>query len=164
MKKALWIAGGIVLAIIVAAASFYGGMAYQRSQATSVQARFFASRGLNSSATGNLPAGGRGFGGITGSVKSIDGNVLTISTPQNVLTVNLSGTTKILKASNGSAADITVGQEVVVSVQRENNSTTTGNGGTGGLGGTGGNGSTGGNGGNTGPFNASQVLIMPSTQ
>ncbi len=164
MKKALIIIGGIVLAAILAGASFYGGMAYQRSQQASTQARFFASRGINGdNQGGNFPTGGRGiggFGGITGSVKSIDGNVLSVSTAQNVITVNLSDTTKILKASTGAASDLTAGEQVVVSVQRD----TSGN--NGGLGGNGtnGNGSTGGTGGSPGPIEASQVIILPASQ
>ena len=45
MKKVWIILGAVVLAVIIAAGSFYGGMAYQRNQVSQIQASFFASRG-----------------------------------------------------------------------------------------------------------------------
>ncbi len=130
MKKALLIVGIILIALALMGASFYGGTMYERNQARQVQNRFFASRGLNGTQPaegnfqgfGNNPGGGRFFGGgISGQVKSIDGNVMTISTAQNVLTVNLSDSTVYLKSSRAAQSDVVVGDQVMVTGQRDSN-------------------------------------------
>jgi hypothetical protein len=129
MKKTIIVLIAVVVAVGLAVGSFYGGMAYQRTQTANTQAAFFATRGLD--ANGTNPNGGqgqgqsqrRGFfgGGTTGQVKSIEGNVLTLSTPQNVTTVNLSDTTQIEKTGPGVLSDLTPGLTVVVSGQRDTN-------------------------------------------
>lgn len=127
MKKVWIILGAVVLAVIIAAGSFYGGMAYQRNRVSQIQASFFANRGGTPGQGGSQGfnpnnAQRRAFGGgITGQVKSIEGDVLTISTPQNVTTVNLTGTTRVEKASQGSASDIQTGDQVMVTGQRDTN-------------------------------------------
>jgi hypothetical protein len=132
MNKGIWIGGSIVLALILMGASFYGGTLYQKNAQTSAQARFLASRGLSGGGFGGggnftgpegtpgAGGGGRGFGGgAQGSVKSIDGNTLTISTAQNVTTVTLSGNTTIMKSDPGTVADLKVGDRVLVTGQRD---------------------------------------------
>jgi Domain of unknown function (DUF5666) len=135
MKNVLIIIGAIVLAIVIAGGSFYGGMAYQRNQEAQVRASFFASRGGNGgqfqggqfsggtpSANGGQRQGGFGFGGGTvGQVKSIDGSVLMLSTAQNVTTVNLTPTTRIEKYTSGSTSDLQPGERVTVSGERDSN-------------------------------------------
>src|SRR5512139_386488 len=107
MKKILIIVGAILLAALIAGGSFYGGMAYQTKQADQVRNQFMQARGLTEGDLprsgqfpgGNLPQGGQppsgggtGFQGrgTFGVVKAIDGDVITISTAQDVTTVNLS--------------------------------------------------------------------------
>jgi len=128
MNKILMIIGAVVLAVVVAAGSFYGGMAYQRNQADQTRANFLRSRGLdpnaaqNGSQNGSNSGGTRqGFfgGGTTGQVKSIEGNVLTLSTAQNVTTVNLSNSTVIEKSVQGSTSDLQPGERVLVAGQRD---------------------------------------------
>jgi len=131
MKKTIIVLAAIIVAVGLAAGSFYGGMAYQRNQTTNTRAAFFASRGLD--ANGTNPAGAqgqgqgqntrRGFfgGGATGQIKSIEGNVITLSTPQNVTIVNLSGSTQIEKTGSGTISDLTPGQQVLVTGQRDAN-------------------------------------------
>ena len=142
MKKVLIIVGAVVAAVALSAGSFVGGMAYQRNQVSQIQANFFRSRGLNpndqnpngsgfngSGANGTNPnAGGqRGFfgGGVNGQVKSLDGNVLMVSTPQNVTTVNLTNSTRIEKSTTGSTADLQPGEQVLVTGQRDANGNVT---------------------------------------
>jgi hypothetical protein len=133
MKKILIIAGAVVLAALLSAGSFFGGRAYERSQANQVRANFLSSRGLGQNGTGN---GAQGFnggqngtggqrqgffggGGVTGQVKSIEGNVLTLSTAQDVTTVNLSDTTRIEKSVAGTTSDLQPGLRVLVAGQRD---------------------------------------------
>ena len=129
MNKILMIIGAVVLAVVVAAGSFYGGMAYQRNQADQTRANFLRSRGLDPNAAQNGFQNGanngggtrQGFfgGGTTGQVKSIEGNVLTLSTAQNVTTVNLSNSTVIEKSVQGSTSDLQPGERVLVAGQRD---------------------------------------------
>jgi hypothetical protein len=122
MKKGIIILAAVVLAVALAAGSFYGGMAYQRNQANQIRNQFLASRGLTANGAGNGSTQRRSFfggGGATGQVKSISGNTLSISTAQNVTTVNLSNSTRIEKAAPGAVNDIQPGEQVIVSGQRD---------------------------------------------
>ena len=117
-------------------------MAYQRNQANAVRAHFVSSRGLNGGPNGD--AGGAFFfgevpgmqvtsrqhragqqrrngfgGGVTGQIKTVDNNSLTISTAQDVTTVNLSDATRIEKSADDTLADLQPGLRVVVSGHRE---------------------------------------------
>ena len=137
IKKVLFIFGAVLLAAVIAGGSFYGGMAYQRSQVNNIRDQFLRERGLEgdpsqagggpvtggSGANGDLtnrPAGDFPGGGITGQVKSITGNTLSLSTPQDVTTVTLLGETAIEMASAGTTADIQPGQQVMVTGTRDN--------------------------------------------
>ena len=136
LKKILIIGGALLIAVLLAGGSFYGGMAYQRNQADQIRTQFLASRGLNGGdvqffengnfqgAPGNNNGttrrqGGFAGGGVAGQVKSIEGNVLTISTPQDVTTVNLSDSTRIEKPAEGTLADLQPGVRVVVNGERD---------------------------------------------
>ncbi len=129
MNKIVIVIIAVVLAVAIAAGSFYGGMAYQQNQTASVRNNFLRSRGIDPNNPGNFQGGngqngaGRGFfgGGVIGQVKSLDGNTLTISTPQNVTTVNLNNNTVVEKTAPGSTSDLQTGQRVQVTGQRDSN-------------------------------------------
>jgi hypothetical protein len=152
MKKSYWIAGSIVLALVLMGASFYGGTLFERYTQARTRSSFLASRGLNGDTAGGAPGatsgqfGGRtGFGGgAQGQVKSIEGNTITLSTAQNVTTVTLSDSTTILKSVTGTIADLKVGDQVRVSGQADSSGAITANSitvmGPAGLPGAGGNG------------------------
>jgi hypothetical protein len=139
MKNVVIVIGAVALAIVIAGGSFYGGMAYQRNQEAQVRSNFLASRGFGNGGqgqsgqgqSGNGAGGGQrqgffGFGGGTsGQVKSFDGNVLMLSTPQDVTTVNLTSTTRIEKFGPGSTSDIQPGERVTVSGERDSNGNVT---------------------------------------
>jgi hypothetical protein len=115
MKKTLMILGAILLAVPVAAGSFWGGMAYQTNRANQTRANFENARGLAN--TGKFPGNAEGFprgGGTTGVVKTIDGNVMTVSTAQDVTTVNLSQTTQVEKSESAAISDLQPGMQVTV--------------------------------------------------
>ncbi len=127
-KKIFAIIGGIVLLLVVAGGSFYGGIVYQRAQAANLQASFFANRGggTGGGGGGNFPGlngGGNGGNaanrGAVGQIKSIDGNTITISTPQAEVKVTLTGTTVIDKTVTGTVSDLTVGERIVVRGTRD---------------------------------------------
>ena len=131
MKKILIIVGAILLAALIAGGSFYAGMTYQTNQADQARARFMAARGMTEGEMpqpgqfpgGSLPEGGQppsggGIGfpgrGTIGVVKTIDGNVITISTAQDVTTVNLSADTQIEKYAAATITDLHPGVRVMV--------------------------------------------------
>ena len=134
MKKIFIIVGAVILAAAIAAGSFYGGMAYNRNQQNQVRTAFLRSRGINPNDQGaffngqapsgqNTNGGARGFfgGGMVGQIKSIEGNTLTISTAQNVITVTVPDGTPIEKTVAGALADLQVGERISVAGQRDTN-------------------------------------------
>jgi len=141
MKKTLMIIGAILLAALVAAGSFWGGMAYQTNRDNQVRANFLNSRGLANGGgfpnDGQFPNGGQGFSGdgapngqspgffgggrTTGQVKSIDGNIMMVSTAQDVTTINLSASTQVEKSEPAAIADLQPGMQVTVTGQRDSN-------------------------------------------
>jgi hypothetical protein len=141
MKTILIIAGAIILAGLIAAGSFYGGVVYQTNKVSQVQANFLSQRGQPN--TGQVPAGGQnipggaaqngqnpgfpGGGGIAGQVKTIEGNVMTISTAQNITTVNLTDSTQVQKTVTGAISDLQPGMQVMVSGQKDSNGNITAN-------------------------------------
>ena len=127
MKKSIFIIiGGVVLAVLLAAGSFYGGMAYQRTQTNNVRNNFLASRGLNgANGTGNFTgaqgafAGGLGRG-AQGTIKSINGNTITITSAQGTdVTVTMQNSTVVLKTTSGASSDLVQGDRVAVTGQRD---------------------------------------------
>lgn len=135
MKKTLMILGAFILVILVAASSFWAGMAYRSRQAEQVRAEFMSARGIPGAGQmpgagefpGGMPEGGQiqpgaaGFPGrgATGQVKSIEGNVMTISTAQDVTTVNLTEYTQIEMTVSGDTSDLQTGMRVMVMGERE---------------------------------------------
>jgi len=115
------IVGVIVLCAAVGAGAFYGGTIYERQQVANVRNSFFNGRG------GNGPGGGGGGfgGGVFGTVKSITGNTIQISTPQNVTTVNLSDATTFMKTITGTVSDVQVGETITVRGQRDSSGNVT---------------------------------------
>ena len=118
------ILGVIVLCGAVGAGAFYGGTIYERQQVQNTRNTFFNGRGGNGG-TGGTGGGGGGFGGVFGTVKSINGNTIQISTPQNVTTVNLSAATTVMKTITGTVSDIQVGQTITVRGQRDSSGNVT---------------------------------------
>lgn len=133
MKTILLILGSIILVGLVAAGSFWGGMAYQSSRVDRARANFEAARGpiamkefpgedlvfQPGSPPAEQGAGPFGRGGTTGQVKSVAGNTLQISTAQDVTTAQLSDATQIEKTVIGTPADLQPGTRVVVTGERD---------------------------------------------
>jgi hypothetical protein len=115
------ILGVIVLCGAVGAGAFYGGTVYEKQQTTNVRNSFFNGRGGTGGGGGGAGGGGGGGGGggfgggaVFGTVKSVTGNTVQISTPQNVTTVNLTDATTIMKTITGTVSDIQVGDTITV--------------------------------------------------
>lgn len=138
---------GVLCLVVGAAAGFFLGRATASSgPATLAEAFQLAQEGKLP--RGNLqgPGGGQGFPGggqggqtqggqaqgpgggpsVQGDITARSGNVLTVSTRAGELKVQLTGSTEVLKAVAGKAADLAVGDSVSVRLD-----TTASNGGTG---------------------------------
>lgn len=135
MRKALMIISAVFVVGLVAAGSFWGGMAYQTNQADQARQNFVNARGqanaggflagdpgFRGDASGIAPGGqnpGLGGGGTIGQVKTVDGATLTLSTAQDVTTVTLSEATQVEETVTGDIADLQPGMQVMVSGQRD---------------------------------------------
>jgi hypothetical protein len=128
MKKSLAILGLIILVLLVAAGSFWGGMKYESSRADQVRASFINARGQANGSpflqegqlpVGEIPYGLQGGGGTTGQVKTIEGNIMTISTAQDVTTVQLTDDTQIGKSVTATIADLKPGLRVRITGERD---------------------------------------------
>ncbi|HSN75304.1 MAG TPA: DUF5666 domain-containing protein, partial [Anaerolineae bacterium] len=135
MNTTLKIILGVVGVLLVAGASFYGGMVYGENQATASAATvpmnfpegFQPPDGVTAPGDGTRPFGGRGQGdaagdfaapaGMTfGTIESIDGNTLTLLTQAGgTLTVQVTDTTLIEKNASVDVTDLAEGETVIVS-------------------------------------------------
>lgn len=140
MRRPAVIIIGIVIALALAGAAFWGGMSVGKAQAQNEQNNFFASRGFDPN---NLPAGGfggagglaggtggqgqggaRGAGarGAAGTIQKVEGNTVTIQDNQgNTVTVTITDSTPIVKTVSGSKSDLVAGKRIVVQGSRSGN-------------------------------------------
>lgn len=154
----------IVALIVVAAAGFYSGqyIGVRNGQATVAQAsqQFASQRGGGTGGGGFGGGQGQGQGGgfagrgVSGTVASVDGNTITVTTRNGQTeTVQLASNGTVTKQATGQVSDITKGAQIVAIGQANGNTFQATSiqigGGFGGAGGRGG-GNGGGNGGNGG--------------
>ncbi len=117
MKKALMIIGAIAVLALVSIGSFWGGVTYQSNRLNQVRENFLRARGMPEGGQfpgGNLTEPGRFPGGTTGVIKTIAGDVVTLSTAQEVTNVVLSATTRVEKYQLAATSDLKVGMRVQV--------------------------------------------------
>jgi len=60
-----------------------------------------------------------GRGGTVGAVEKVEGNVVTLNTPQGAVRVMVDGSTSIQKMGAGSLGDISAGESITVSGERQ---------------------------------------------
>jgi hypothetical protein len=145
----------LVVAIVVGGAAAYGGYkmgdtaGFQR--ANLVRQQFAQTRQSGQGGTGGVGAGGgnRAFE-LQGTVKSVDGNTMTVTIGQRDVTVTLTDKTQFLKSVSGTRTDLAAGARVMVAPE----------GGNAGGAGTGGNGGSAG--GASAAVNAASVTVLPA--
>lgn len=129
MKIQYVIIGAVLLAVIVGACGFFGGMTYAQAQARQQLTNFQQQRAAQGAggAPGALPQGGQFGGGFrgqgnaqlgapvaNGQIKSINGNTVEISTADSVVTVTVNDETMITKTERGTVSDLQTGDRVTV--------------------------------------------------
>jgi hypothetical protein len=102
----------VILAVVVAAAAFWGGMTYEKSKAAS-----FAGAGAGGRFAGRFGGGAAGGGQrmtpVSGQIVNTGSNTITVKLSDgSSKIVDLTGQTMISKSSKGSASDLTTGQQV----------------------------------------------------
>ena len=136
MRKILIIVGAVFIAALTAGGCFYGGMAYQNKQNTQARASFFSERGVgegslfgpNGQFSAGAPNGERNFAGgrgTNGQIKSIDGNVMSLSTAENVTKVQITDSTQIEITDSGTLSNLQPGTRVLVTGQTGSDGTIT---------------------------------------
>ena len=121
MKRIVWIILGIVVLLLVAGGSFYGGTLYGKSQAqTAFAARRPGGFGGANNAGQDLPganarAGGQG-GMLFGQIEAISDGALTVTDNNGKQTqVKVTDTTLIQKLAAVKLTDLKTGETVIVS-------------------------------------------------
>lgn len=112
MNKTSAIVGAVVGIIIIGGGAFYGGMKYGESKtpARGAQVQFV----LNGGGAARFNRGGGSGGFVSGQILSKDNTSVTIKLRSGgSQIVFFSGSTEIMKSDAGTAADLSVGQEVM---------------------------------------------------
>ena len=142
----------LVVAIVVGGAAALGGYKMGDSagfqRANQVRQQFAQQRqgGQGQFGQGGASANGQGNGGagrafaLQGTVKSVEGDTVTVTVGQRDVMVKLSNTTQIEKAASSSPADLTAGARIMVTPDSSN---------------------VGGNTTSSSSFNATAILILP---
>jgi hypothetical protein len=118
----------VVVALLVLAGTGYGaysmGLKAGQAQCLAARSAFLAARG-GGNGGGFGGANGTGTNGtgngqfnpdnfVNGQIKTINGNVVEVSTAQSVVKIDLGNNTQIFKYGTGSASDLQVGQRITV--------------------------------------------------
>lgn len=109
----------MLIAIIVGAAAFFGGMQFQKSQQRAAFGQFgngqFGQGFTRQGGQGGTFVGRRNGGAVMGEILSLDDNSVTVKLPDgSSKIVILSSTTAINKSAEGTKADLKTGERVAV--------------------------------------------------
>lgn len=116
MKSNIWL--GVVMAVVIGVAAFFGGMKYAQTQSrssigmTGQFGRFRQGNGGN-----GFPGQGRNgnIGRVAGQILSIDAQGLTVKMPDgSSRVIILSDSTQYVKSTAGSKSDLKTGDRVGV--------------------------------------------------
>ena len=118
MNRTLQIALGVVILVIVAGASFYGGMLFGERQAQTTRAGRFTGApggGFNNGQGGGFN-NGQGRGGVFGQITEVGSNYITVTENNGTQTkVMVTDTTLIEKNASVKLTDLASGDTVIVS-------------------------------------------------
>lgn len=121
MKNNLLVAV-LLTAVVVGGGSFYAGMKYSQSKTSSIVTGQGGAR-FGQGGSGGTRGGGRFTGGgmVSGKILSVDGSSITVEMRAGAQgetsgskIVLLSSSTQVMKAAQGTALDLSVGEQVTV--------------------------------------------------
>jgi len=123
----------VIVAVIVGGLGFFGGMQYQKANAkpSGPSGQFQAlgnGQGRPEGFTGRngTTPGGGGFSPVNGQIIEIDGETITVKTPEGDSKIVIySNSTNVNKTSEGSLSDLVVGEEIMVIGNEGTNGTVT---------------------------------------
>ncbi len=130
MTNKILIAAAAALVLVVGVASFFAGSAYGQQQAQNIRFEFFRDRLAPAAAQGDPTQGQPGQRGqagrvaAAGTVKSVQGNKIEVSTRNGVVTVTVDSQTQILKTVTTTLADIQPNQNITVMSDQTGSSVT----------------------------------------
>lgn len=120
MNKKTFISIIVGLVILIASAGvggFFYGKSYEKNQANTASSNFPPAGGM-ANAGQTAPPGMNGTV-AAGQVKSIDGTTIVLTSGVTDTVVTLSDTAEILKNTTSTSADLGVGQQVMVTGERD---------------------------------------------
>lgn len=104
----------IVIAVVVGALGFFGGMQYQKSKGGSFAPGRFQN-GLNRPSGTQARGGFQGGRPVSGEIVSIEENTITVKTQDGSSKIVIySDSTKVNKTSEGSKEDLKTGEQIMV--------------------------------------------------
>ncbi len=122
------IIGSVVIVLIIAGGSFYGGMAYAKNNST-VSFRSGSSNGQLTAGLGNRTGGsfGRTNGGfVAGEILSKDATSITVKMQDGSTKIVLvSKSTQVQKSISGTLEDLSIGTNVTVTGSANNDGSVT---------------------------------------
>lgn len=129
MKKWLWALVAIAVVAAVGGGAFYAGLQVGKNQAQQQMAQFARQRFAGMQQGGQLPATpgapqGAG-GGLAGTVKEVQGDILVLTTDQGDVQVRVTENTLIRKTMTVNLGDLEQGERVIVSGTRAEDGTIT---------------------------------------
>ncbi len=129
-NKILIAAAVAALVLVVGVGSFFAGSAYGQEQAQNIRLEFFRDRLAPAAAQGDPTQGQSGQRGqagrvaAAGTVKSVQGNKIEVSTRNGVVTVTVDSQTQIIKTIAATIADIQPNQNITVMSDQTGNTVT----------------------------------------
>ena len=133
-----WVIGLVIVivAAVAAAAGYFYGISVGEARANQIRQDFFRARtGQGNQAapayTGQPgqgffgPGGQAGPRGTAGTIKSVDGNTMEVSTRDSVVKVTLTDQTTVQKFATGSLSDLQVGEQVMVAGETDSSGVVT---------------------------------------
>ena len=123
METVYMIIGAIVLVVVASAGGFFAGNSYGQAQAQNIRTNFLRQRfGNQGNGNGQGFPGGQAFQGgpfgrpaASGTLKSVNGNTLTISENNgSTVTVTVNAQTVIEKTVTGTPTDLQPGERITV--------------------------------------------------
>ncbi len=135
MKRWMWILAAAGLVMVLCGGAFYGGMIFEQYRRSNVQAQFFAERGGLMPGGGQMPGGFGGDGipggqpaagmevmaarGAFGTIESIDGDTLILTSGDQSTSVLLTGDTTIQVLVSAERGELVPGLSVSVAGEQD---------------------------------------------